>query len=224
MVALSIQDWFMAGLGFDLVGALLLALGLVPRARTISVSTAARGEGQYDPPEMLRQTTERRDALFGLFALGVGFSVQALGYFLGLYLGTAPAAGTEQQAWTSLVFFAGTAGLMGALYWGLRARILKFLLRRLAHFNPLTGEKRDRPYSSLLEDFGNRLGEQSFYSIAARNLGEQHKEYARQVWGVREVVLGGPRDREYEAENPDGELELFRVPRPQGGQALGETV
>lgn len=70
---MSIQDWFMVGLGFDIVGAFLLARSSLPDPQTISLRAAAGSQGQYDPPDMLRQTRERLDVLFGLFALGVGF-------------------------------------------------------------------------------------------------------------------------------------------------------
>lgn len=78
----SVSDFFVVGIGFDLVGAYLVARGLLA-----SPSTLALRAGTFlgsNPNFVVDGVKDRTDAIFGVSFLGLGFSLQAVGYFLDL--------------------------------------------------------------------------------------------------------------------------------------------
>jgi hypothetical protein len=75
---LSLEDLFVAGIGFDLAGALLLARGLLVDPREF-VRRASSAWG-VSSVSIGSQANNRIDASFGAAGLVVGFLLQATGY------------------------------------------------------------------------------------------------------------------------------------------------
>src|SRR4051812_39791358 len=77
----SVVDLFITGLGFDIAGALLLARGLLSSAAEIAQLNTWAGVAGGATVAKVR---DRVDAEFGIAALILGFTVQAIGYVVSL--------------------------------------------------------------------------------------------------------------------------------------------
>src|SRR5689334_5258333 len=76
----QVQYLYTAGIGFDLGGAYLLARGLIATPRMLAlVSGSYYGSNAYLGVSVAR---DRLDAISGVSALALGFSVQLVGYLL----------------------------------------------------------------------------------------------------------------------------------------------
>src|SRR5262245_54836778 len=77
-----LQDLFAIGLGFDIAGAFLLALGLLVSPREIARRSAIYPG--FNSALMASQARDRADGEIGLVSLVAGFVLQALAYALTL--------------------------------------------------------------------------------------------------------------------------------------------
>lgn len=78
MQILSLEDFFGAGIGFDLAGACLVALGLLSTPRQIADSMDLFREG--NAYQALAALDDRINGESGLCFLAAGFLLQAIGY------------------------------------------------------------------------------------------------------------------------------------------------
>jgi hypothetical protein len=78
---LSVEDLFTAGIGFDVVGAVLLGKGLLVSS-TQQFRKGASGWGGYSFAQALSWSADWVDASFGAAWLVIGFLLQAVGYAL----------------------------------------------------------------------------------------------------------------------------------------------
>lgn len=74
---MSVTDFFVVGLGFDLAGAAILARGLLLGSASIAALGTYRGLSHGMTVE---RCSDRAHAELGLAALGLGFLLQAVGY------------------------------------------------------------------------------------------------------------------------------------------------
>jgi hypothetical protein len=134
---LSIDDLFTAGLGFDLAGATLLALGLLASPRDVVRRSATFYGG--NPLDAVVFAKNRIDGLFGLTSIGLGFVCQAVAYVAvvagaGVSTGWRPAFGAIAMAIVGVLVAVG-------VWLAFRRRLLLRLLAEAAHYDP-AGMKR----------------------------------------------------------------------------------
>jgi hypothetical protein len=173
----SLQDLLVAGLGFDIAGAWLLAHGLLGSTREM-----AKLSGTYwgvNRAEQLRLARDKVDASFGLMALLVGFGLQVIAYALTLAIETDADYGLG-RATVAVGLATGTGGLTYVAWRVSRVRFQRRLLLRLAHLDTEQTEH-ELPDGATLTMFGQLLGEE-------QREGESHEEYARRVWKVERIT------------------------------------
>jgi hypothetical protein len=171
----SVEDLFVVGLGFDLSGAVLLAMGLFK-----SPSQVAEHVRFHLNPSLVRAGTDLIDGGIGLASLLVGFLLQAIGYVLLLSREEPSSAGLNTAA-------AGVALLLvaAAIPWVVRRlvrrRLLLAYLRELALYDNM-GRKHERPSLRDLVMFAEIMREE--------RRPDEHDDqgamrYAHRVFGVR---------------------------------------
>jgi hypothetical protein len=79
----SLDDLFFVGIALDLVGATILAMGLLASATTIG-ELGRPTVGRLSEGTVEERIQGRVDAEIGIAALGIGFSFQGVGYLLEL--------------------------------------------------------------------------------------------------------------------------------------------
>jgi hypothetical protein len=114
---MNVTDLFAFGIGCDLAGAYLVARGLV--ARPVQIGITSMGGWGYNPHVLLARLEDRASGVVGLVGLVVGFSLQALGYVLGLWL-----APSDRHGLLPAVL-AASAGLAGVLIILVADRLLR---------------------------------------------------------------------------------------------------
>jgi hypothetical protein len=122
----QLQDFYVAGGGCELGGALLLARGLINRpAELTRLSGSFYGSNAY---QAISVAKNRLDALVGILGLGVGFTLAVVGYLAGLATGHPLRTGTgEVLVRAAVALLAVTLTLIvGHLY--RRSRLLPFLI------------------------------------------------------------------------------------------------
>lgn len=129
MDCLSLTDLFLVGLTLDLSGAVLLAKGLlISPARMNELSETLFGGG-LAPEAQEGHLGNRVDAEIGLFYLGIGFGLQAIGYLLDI-AGVDSGTGTGRLI-VALALALGTLGFAWAGWSLLHPRLLRRLENRL---------------------------------------------------------------------------------------------
>jgi hypothetical protein len=170
---LSIEDLFLAGIGFDVAGAYLAARGLLQSTRQLAISGGTvwaleRPRAPYAAEDVIR-------GRIGLGALGIGFMLQAAGY-----AGTLAGAAVHHGVWQVVL------GLALAVLCALSVLVFEKAVRspwrdqllvRVARFDPDANGLRDRPMAHLLAGYGEELGK-------VRQPGEEDVAYCRRVFGV----------------------------------------
>ena len=146
-----VQDLFAIGLGFDIAGAFLLALGLLVSSREIARRSAIYPG--FNSSLMVSYARDRVDGAIGLVALVVGFILQAVGYALtfGGVGGIDTNGGFRRGAAALTLSALGAAFVL--LAWKLiRQPLVNRTLVGVAHLNyevdPM--ERNDKPYPGVL--------------------------------------------------------------------------
>jgi hypothetical protein len=175
---LVVADLFLIGLALDLVGAYILARGLLATPDTIVVRS-----GTYlgsNPLVAVQGAEDRVDGRFGVGALLSGFSLQALGYFLDLAL--APSDETSLgHALLALALAASLGGGVVVAWRHLRDRLVSRTLVSMARLSVTRG---DRPPERMEDPSAAQLA--SYGRVWRRDAHENETDhdYVRRVFGV----------------------------------------
>jgi hypothetical protein len=172
--ALSVTDMFMAGVGFDIAGATLLAVGLFKEPGRLAVELMHKGTR-----ELLDAGRDFVDGIFGLASLLVGFVLQAAGYIV--LLGRHP---DEPFGWpvavTGLVCLVCAAALPLWVWGYSRDWLFKKYLIDLARHDNAGGVYRHPDLDDLLA-YGRALDLERY---ADEHGDEGDKLFVRRVFGV----------------------------------------
>jgi hypothetical protein len=134
----TVADLFVVGLALDLVGAYLLARGLLASHPVLAIRATSYWDG--NPTVAVGLAEDRADGRFGVAYLALGFAVQAIGYLLDLALAPGADASVARAAVAGGVALVCAGGAY--LLWKRQRR--KALLRTLvemAHYDTLRNEK-----------------------------------------------------------------------------------
>jgi len=185
-VRFVVTDLFVVGLGFDLVGAWLLARGLIAKPGIIvSRNTAYWGS---NAPSGFAAAEDRTDGQFGVASLLFGFVLQALGYVLDL-AGGASGEHSTGRALTALALLVIAVCVTLATWRGVRPRMLRALLAEMAHWHATSADKPPtrRPLADAdqLASWAPGLGN-------LRQDDEDNWTYAKRIFGLSDADLMEP--------------------------------
>jgi hypothetical protein len=178
----SYEDIWVAGIGFDIAGAVLLAKGLLlSPGKILGLSATYAG---FNPHEIVARAEDRASTLVGVAALVTGFLLQLTGYLIDLAArSTPPASFTRAAVALTIALIAIVVAV--SVYSLTRPWLLRRLLLRIAAHHGLP-DRQEHPYGMYLLHFGPLIGEPG-------PLGhESQAEYAKRVWKVDQIVEGGP--------------------------------
>jgi hypothetical protein len=199
VVEFEITDLFVVGLGFDLVGAWLLAHGLIAKPSVIvHRHWPYWPDGLIDPLPSFAAAEDHVDGQCGVVALVVGFAFQAVGYVLDL-----AAQGDSQQstgrALTALALLAIAAGFAVVMWHRIRPRLLHGLLVEMARWEAHHGMqdpvRNDNANPAVLVRWEYSLG-------IPRREGEDDRAYAKRVYRLADADLADPSRRAREGGRP----------------------
>jgi hypothetical protein len=182
----SVDDLFVVGSSFDLLGGYLLGRGLLASAEEVATLTtqAPQMDGKINAFQAVAQIEAWADAIGGLVSLACGFVLQAGGY-VALIAGAALNTGGP-RAMTSLFLGVFAAGLAFLAFRRARWRLILPRTVRVARANPWTGEMDEDPDGVTLYALGQRLG---FWTIGSTAVGAPDLAgYAREHFGVERVA------------------------------------
>ena len=184
----AVSDLFVVGLGFDLVGAWLLARGLIAKPDVIVMRITSFWGAGMDPASGFAAAEDRVDGSFGVWVLVAGFGLQALGYVLDLAGGSSSAHSTARALTALALLVAGVVVTLGA--WRLaRPHLLRAVLVEVAHWEATNvtepPTRRDVANPSALSGFAFAMGER-------RHDGEGDWDYAKRVFGLTDADLTEP--------------------------------
>jgi hypothetical protein len=174
---LTVGDLFAAGIGFEICGAVLLALGLIESAEQSARRMVLRGGPSFSGA-VAKQAEDRGRAIIGLFALLIGFVVQAVAYFLTLEGDSL----TARKPWGSVAalgFALAAAALVGLSAFVLTKPLARSFILELAYYDQ-EGDRQPLPSAYELYWYGKALG-------YAGQAGESTPAYARRVFYVSET-------------------------------------
>lgn len=177
----SYEDIFVAGIGFDIAGAFLLARGLLFLSAPEILNLAASYYG-WSPPEIVARVEEKVSTNIGVGALVLGFLFQLLGYVLDLALRNASPASLA-RAWWAVSVAAIAILLTIVTYVLLLPPWRRRLLLDIAHYDK--SGKQPYPFGQYLKIFGAVIGSPALE-------GESEEAYAKRVWRVDKIVEGSP--------------------------------
>jgi hypothetical protein len=178
----SVDDLFTAGIGFDLVGAILVAKGLLVSAKQ-QWRRNASGYGGWSGPQAVSWAEDSVDGWFGAVALVLGFTLQAVAYAL-LIGGASVHIGTG-AAWVAVASAAAAVAIVLAGWYLFKPRLVRFRAVALASADSPSGE----PDGYLLTFMARELGRDA-QSIAGV------PTVLRDVFGVTSYSLRDPDELE----------------------------
>lgn len=195
MAYVSVEDFFAAGIGFDLGGGYLVARGLLSPPRLLTQLAGS----YYDSNVYLGTSvaTNRLDAECGLVALGIGFVLQALGYLL--TLAEAPTLHGQRGAAIvgGLLVLAAVASVVGAGRLN-RTRRLRPLLVEMAHFQG-DGRRLELPRADTLKGWGKAL------NLVPANR-EDDLSFLKRTFGIPDALVRETGGYRRLSEGADGQL------------------
>jgi hypothetical protein len=183
---LSVDDFFTAGLGFDLAGAYLLGVGLLASAG--DVARRATTFPGYNSGQVVSMAKSRVDAIAGLASIAVGFICQAAAY-------TAIVGGARVPVgWKPAVGATGAgvcAALLAVVLWRLLGR--RALLRELveiAHYDESGRYRLRQPSRERLAQYAFALGEAWNTDEDGKPTPQANHLLVMRVFGVEAVAEG----------------------------------
>jgi hypothetical protein len=183
-VKFAVTDLFVVGLGFDLVGAWLLARGLIAKPQIIvSRNTSYWGS---NAPSALAAAEDRIDGQFGVASLLLGFGCQAVGYVLDLAgVGTTPVHSTGRTVTALGLLLAAVVIALGVRHVS-RTRLLLSLLVEIAHWQATSADKpavrQDRADPAQLASWAGNLN-------LRRRAEEDQWAYTKRAFGLTDADL-----------------------------------
>jgi hypothetical protein len=175
---LQLQDFFTAGLGFDLGGAFLLARGLISSPAQLNQKAGSfYGSNAYLAVSVAR---DRIDALSGVSALAIGFLLQTVGYLAILAAEHTERAG-RKEAFVGAVLVLGALAITIVVGWFRRQRELMPTVVGMSRYT-FDGTRLDYPQATLLIKRLEVLGQH-------RNAGEDDLAFAKRVSGVSNLIV-----------------------------------
>lgn len=169
-----LEDLIVGAFGFEIVGAYLLARGLLTDPRSIAVRATTRA---FDVPTARSNAEDRVDASYGLACIGLGLALQVVGLLLVLANGSTVVGRSFGAIAAAVGVLLAAAGLACAGYRLTRTRRVKRLLVEIASFELYGDDVLEHPQADLLRWLGEDFGE------AARD-NESDEDYCRRVFGV----------------------------------------
>lgn len=182
-MSLSATDLFLVGIGFDILGAGLLANGLlIPFVAIARLNTWA-GLNTGDVVERCRNW---RDAAFGVGYLILGFLSQAVGY--GAVLDGGRSSSGSARAYTGVALCIATLACAYLLWAALRTRMLKWVIVKVVLAGNGSGKAGDEDRPGWTQTKAMRLlelGEEAGWAPQPSELEEGRAvEYGARVFGV----------------------------------------
>jgi len=169
-----IEDLIVGAFGVEIVGAYLLARGLLTSARSIAMRATTRG---FDAPGAVSDVEDRVDASYGLACIGLGLCFQVTGLLLVLGSGSTVVGRSWEAIGTAVGVLLTGVGVAYAGHRFTRARRVKRLLVEISRLELYGDKALDHPQAPLLRWLGETFGE------PARD-GESDKDYCRRVFEV----------------------------------------
>jgi hypothetical protein len=182
-VDFAVTDLFVVGLGFDLVGAWLLARGLIDRPNIIIKRHTTYWD--FNSVAASSAARDRVDGQCGILSLIVGFSFQAFGYLLDLADGSS-SGHSISRALTALALL--ILAILGAWHLSrfVRARMLRPLLVEMAHWR---AKRSDEPPVRRDGADPARLVAFAFELDVRRQDGESDSSYAKRAFNLTDADL-----------------------------------
>lgn len=180
---LGTSDLFVVGLGFDLTGAVLLALGLLvsPEQLVLRDLTYWGSSGSIG-----WSIKDKVYGIFGVFWLVAGFLVQAAGYAL-----TIGRSHTSSSGWVAVGLCAAGVVVAAGSAWGLSGPLIRREGIRAARVVPVQVDNKTvvsrtdpLPYGDRLEIIGRFLG------YSQRTEDEPQADYVLRVWRLERFQPG----------------------------------
>lgn len=169
-----IEDLIVGAFGVEIVGAYLLARGLLTDPRSIAVRATTRA---FDVPTARSDAEDRVDASYGLVCIGLGLVFQVVGLLLVLGNGSTVVGRSFGAIAAAVGVLLAAAALAYAGYRLTRAKRVKRVLVEIARFELYGDEMLDHPQADLLRWLGEDFGE------AARER-ESDEDYCRRIFEV----------------------------------------
>jgi hypothetical protein len=181
-VIVSVEDLFVAGLGFDIAGAYLVSRGLLAPGPKIAQKATTYWGGS--PHTMVAAAEDRVAGVFGLCSLVFGFALQGTAYFLviaGASIGDhgiAQATVAATLAWLPVMLVLVSERLA-------RPELARRTVVEAAKWDPNARKTRALPKGDLLYLIGLQA-----WGIT-RIEGEDDAAYAKRVWKVDRIAPPG---------------------------------
>jgi hypothetical protein len=173
----SADDLFTAGIGFDVVGAVLLAKGLLVSA-TQSFRRSYVGFGGWGFGQLVTRAEDWIDGWLGASSLVLGFLLQLIAY--ALVIGRAKVQTGVGPAMVAAAFAAVAVLLVLAVWLSLRSRLLRWRCVSLSRVRSSDG----RPDAYMLTGAAKELGQE------ARSV-QEVPHILRDLFGVTDYATCG---------------------------------
>jgi hypothetical protein len=170
----SIEDLFLAGLGFDIAGAYLVSRGLLQNM--LQLASAGGTIWSMERPRVTYAVDDRIRGSVGLVSLVLGFSLQVVGYVA--VLDGSKITHGHDRALIGATLAVGIALLLPLAEARLRPRWRDRKLIRIARFDFEGGpDRKEKPLAHLLRSFGEETSRPALD-------GEDDVAYCARVFGV----------------------------------------
>jgi hypothetical protein len=170
----SVEDFFLAGLGFEIAGAWLVSRGLLQSVRQLAI-TSGKTLWSLEQSRAPYVVEDRVRAEIGLAALGIGFFLQVLGY--ALILGRSKVEYGSKAVLIGVGLAVGSALIVLLIEAAIRPRLRDRILKHMARFHFQSGAFLEKPNAGMLRSLGEDTGRLALG-------GEDDVAYCARVFGV----------------------------------------
>jgi hypothetical protein len=197
----QLEDFFTAGLGFDVGGAFLLARGLINRpAELTRLAGSFYGSNDYQALSVARN---RLDAVTGITALLAGFGLQAVGYIVTLAANHPIHTGASEALVGAGFAVLALVVAVAAGNYTRRVRLIPLLIE-MSHYE-MDDTRREFPRAPLLPRWLEALGKK-------REVGEDDLAFVRRTVNVSDLTV----NVNSTAEHPEGRTRRASEPPLEG--------